>query len=65
MKAKPKPKAKGKVKVADLKTAKKTGQDKLKNVRGGAYTSLVAAKTTIKRPTAADNDYTWVSGFCC
>ena len=62
---KAKPKAKAKVKVADLKTSKKAGKDKLKNVKGGAYSTLVSAKTTVRRVSAADNDYTWVSGFCC
>lgn len=57
MKAKPKPKAKGKVKVADLKSTKKAT-----NVRGGAYSSLLASKTVVKRPLADGPCYD--SGFC-
>ena len=54
---KAKPKAKGKVKVADLKSTKKAT-----NVRGGAYSSLLASKTVVKRPLADGPCYD--SGFC-
>lgn len=47
-----KTKAKGKIKVADLNARNKADQ-KLENVKGGAYTSVVSA-TTPKRPTASD-----------
>jgi hypothetical protein len=57
-KAKAKPKTKAKVKMADLKDTKKG-----KNVRGGAYSSLLTSKTTIRRPAASEGPC-WESTFC-
>ena len=59
-----KAKAKAKVKVADLKTSKKAGRDKLKNVKGGAYTSLVTARTLTPKRTSASEGPCWESTFC-